>query len=144
MIVFHFLSLDGLNGNLAALIFGDSSTKYSKGYSDKKFREVKIEMTKKEVNAILGAPISNRVDCLRNDNKTWNVTEISNIEKIKKIDGYPVFQILEESKIKQLVGFKMFVRQIWLYTNLEKNTRVRHIDFIKGHVFEIRTGYNYD
>jgi hypothetical protein len=49
--------LDGLEGTSNSLLLGED-TYYSAGYSDSAFRKVKIGMTKDQVRALLGEPLS--------------------------------------------------------------------------------------
>ena len=54
----HFYWLDGIGGALKEIIFGQ--TIYSPGYSEYKFRSVKVGVTEKEVLRILGEPLSRK------------------------------------------------------------------------------------
>ena len=49
-------TIDGISGEIWGLIT-ESDTKYSHGYSHKKFRQIKIGMTEKQVIEIIGEPL---------------------------------------------------------------------------------------
>ena len=54
---FDYIRLDGFSGELWS-VFLHSDTKYSKGYSHKKFSEIKVGMSESQVIKILGEPIN--------------------------------------------------------------------------------------
>lgn len=56
LVAVHFFLLDGLDGELCALMFQED-TVYAKGYSDWRFRMVKVGMNMHEVESLIGPPL---------------------------------------------------------------------------------------
>jgi len=56
IINFDRIMLDGVSGEISSLVF-PPDTRFSEGYSHKKFRRIEIGMTQEQVVEILGKPL---------------------------------------------------------------------------------------
>lgn len=136
---FHYWSLDGLDGLLLGLLFGDD-TEYSTRYTDRSFRRVKVGMSQEAVRELLGSPLI----------ETWHYRSVQPPGCLTVTFG-PELVVLAESRGCAELGIQKGMQKAeatarlkppeevwWHFSRSPGSThyRYRGIGFVKNHVVE--------